>query len=253
MDRLPYIYKLTFKPQSLVYVGSSTRKGCHPNDFWSKYYTSSKVVKELLQLFGDSLEIWSFDIVEIFHSYEDIKDVIRKENSIIHTFMKDSNTKCINSMCHLTDGAFTVAGYTRSEEFKDNLRKAKTGVKRTNFNTFEKTIYTFKHMDTGQEVKSTRRSFSLDYGLSSQEVYNIVSGRIRHSKRWGVLNTSTGKFSFETPSNAKPPTNTKTCEYCKKVVSTGNYSRWHGDKCKLVDATGHIERSRQIASINSCS
>jgi len=25
----------------------------------------------------------------------------------------------------------------------------------------------------------------------------------------------------------------KTCEYCNKTVSAGNFARWHGNKCKL--------------------
>lgn len=29
----------------------------------------------------------------------------------------------------------------------------------------------------------------------------------------------------------------KTCEYCDSVVTVGNYSRWHGDKCRVLDKT----------------
>lgn len=249
MDRVPYVYKLTFKPQSLVYIGSATRKNCNPNDFWVSYFTSSKVIKELMTLFGCSNDIWEYEILKSYHTYESLSEIVEYEHMMIHELMKKSN--CLNLMCFRNGSVFTNAGHKRSDEFKRKLSKSKTGVKRINVNHHDKRVWTFKHMDTNEIITCTRKKFIEITGLTDQEVYNIVSGRIRFSKRWGVLNVETNTFSFDVKSKAKVPNIIKTCEYCSKSVSIGNYSRWHGKNCKHNDPEGHLERTFQISNLNS--
>ena len=54
----PYFYKLKHKTSSKYYVGSQYGKNSNPENLWKDYYTSSKVVCELVKLYGkDSFEI----------------------------------------------------------------------------------------------------------------------------------------------------------------------------------------------------
>jgi hypothetical protein len=39
--------------------------------------------------------------------------------------------------------------------------------------------------------------------------------------------TGRKQFTLNNPSKIK-----KTCEHCGKISGLGNYSRWHGDKCR---------------------
>ena len=52
-DRIPYTYYLSWPTIDLHYYGVRYAKGCHPNDLWVKYKTSSKYVKEICKLHGD--------------------------------------------------------------------------------------------------------------------------------------------------------------------------------------------------------
>lgn len=40
------------------------------------------------------------------------------------------------------------------------------------------------------------------------------------------------------------------CPHCGAEVSNGNLKRWHGDKCKSIDPTGHSLRTSHVANIN---
>lgn len=47
MKRQPYVYRILGKDGSFYY-GCRFSKDCHPSDFWVKYFTSSKIVKDII-------------------------------------------------------------------------------------------------------------------------------------------------------------------------------------------------------------
>lgn len=106
----------------------------------------------------------------------------------------------------------------------------------------------FKHRKSLDEFKGTKSEFRVYSGLSPQEIYNITSNSIRHSKGWGIFLDEEGVFSYEKKINYTPLEN-KVCEHCSKSVSPGNYTRWHGDNCKVIDKEGHDKRTKQIANL----
>lgn len=53
-----YTYCIKFLLTSQIYYGSRCAKGCHPDEFWKTYFTSSKLVKKLVEQYGkDSFEV----------------------------------------------------------------------------------------------------------------------------------------------------------------------------------------------------
>lgn len=54
----PFTYVVKFKPTGQIYYGSRTKQGCQPTDLWTSYYTSSKVVRQLIDEHGkDAFEV----------------------------------------------------------------------------------------------------------------------------------------------------------------------------------------------------
>jgi hypothetical protein len=108
---------------------------------------------------------------------------------------------------------------------------------------YKKEIFSFKNMNTGDIVIMTRNEFCDYSDLSRQEVYNLTSrltnhklSRKFHSKGWGILYHDIKTFSCDIQS-PKPTVNkySQVCEYCSKIISLGNYKRWHGINCKHND------------------
>ena len=44
----PFTYRVTHRPSGTWYYGVRYAKGCHPNDLWKNYYTSSSAISKLL-------------------------------------------------------------------------------------------------------------------------------------------------------------------------------------------------------------
>jgi len=64
----PYTYLLKHIPTGLVYYGCRYAKGCDPSEFWAKYKTSSKYVKNLIDQYGS--DTFQYEIRKVFNSTE---------------------------------------------------------------------------------------------------------------------------------------------------------------------------------------
>ncbi len=122
----------------------------------------------------------------------------------------------------------------------------------------KKDTYTFKRVETDEIFFGTRSEFRKYSGISPQDVYWLVTHCFNPDdpkkiiKGWGIWIDSIKDYSYN---KHRPPMSPNikrkvTCGHCYKIISIGNYERWHGNNCKTIDPTGHYERTRQVASIN---
>lgn len=72
---IPYVYIIKNKTTGLKYLGVRYARNCHPNDFWKKYFTSSSLVKKLIDVYGKD----DF-YIKIIHKYpnEPSKAILRE-------------------------------------------------------------------------------------------------------------------------------------------------------------------------------
>jgi hypothetical protein len=61
---IPFTYLVKHIPTNRYYYGVKFKKGCHPNDLWTKYFTSSKKVKGLIKKYGK--KSFQFEIRKTF-------------------------------------------------------------------------------------------------------------------------------------------------------------------------------------------
>ena len=96
MDRIPYTYLVKFKPTNQVYYGSRTAKGCNPNEFFNfsikkPYTTSSRVINELLEIFG--IESFEWQIRKVFSNKV---ECLKWEYKVLNYFNVENNPKFLN-------------------------------------------------------------------------------------------------------------------------------------------------------------
>lgn len=54
----PYYYRIKDKETGIYYSGSRRAKDCHPSEFWVTYFTSSKIIHEIVEEYGkDRFEV----------------------------------------------------------------------------------------------------------------------------------------------------------------------------------------------------
>ena len=85
-DRTPYVYLLKNKTTGLFYYGVRFGKNCHPDDFWKTYFTSSKLVKDLIKKHGKA----DFEH-EIRKKFDSKEAAIDWEQRVIRRFAKKSS------------------------------------------------------------------------------------------------------------------------------------------------------------------
>jgi hypothetical protein len=161
LKNIPFTYLLKHISTNKYYYGVRFKKGCHPNDLWTKYFTSSKKVKGLIKRYGKK----SF-IFEIRKTFKTQQEAINWENKVLKRmkviyrddFLNLTNNKSIDPnylskimkgknnnfygkkhtkksiekiKLHSTGKNNPMYGKPRTEEVKQKLRLANLGKKHT--------------------------------------------------------------------------------------------------------------------------
>jgi hypothetical protein len=111
----PYTYLIKHIPTGKVYYGLRYAKGCHPKDFWVKYFTSSKDVRAMITKYGKD----SF-VPEIRRVFTDPIHAIKWELTVLRRMKVLQRTDFINRNIPGTTLRFIL-----SEETKQKMRKPK--------------------------------------------------------------------------------------------------------------------------------
>lgn len=77
MNYIPYTYRLKWTKLNLNYYGSRTAKNCCPEDLWESYFSSSKYVKNITEIFGNP------DIIEIRKTFKTKKEALDWEYKVL--------------------------------------------------------------------------------------------------------------------------------------------------------------------------
>ena len=89
-DRLPYTYLIGWSQLNKFYYGRRTARGCHPEEFWKTYFTSSEYVKNFVKENGNP------DIIQIRQTFDDPIDCEKWECRFLTKVNAASNPKFIN-------------------------------------------------------------------------------------------------------------------------------------------------------------
>lgn len=84
---IPFVYIVINKTTKLKYLGVRYAKNCHPDDLWKTYYTSSSLVKKLINQYGK--EDFKYKILHKFPNNPN--DAIIKEANYLKFIKKRNN------------------------------------------------------------------------------------------------------------------------------------------------------------------
>ena len=96
---IPFTYLVKHIPTNRYYYGVRYKKGCHPYDLWTKYFTSSRKVKGLIKRYGKKSFI--FEIRKTFKTAEQAynwEHKVLKRMKVIHRddFLNQSDNRQID-------------------------------------------------------------------------------------------------------------------------------------------------------------
>lgn len=194
-----YTYLLHFVPENKYYYGVRYAVGCSKDDLFKTYFTSSKVVKELLLKHGK--ESFKFEIRKEFETTE--KAMIW-ESKVLRRMHVTKNDKFLNktdnSAIDPVDASKAMKGR------KGNMHPA----------------FGNKRNDVSERNKSAVGSKNPMYGKVGKDA--------PASRRIGELHPLYGKKS---PWISEYCKQVVTCTHCNKKGKMAGMNRWHFDNCKL--------------------
>jgi hypothetical protein len=273
----PYTYLIGWSKLNKWYYGVRYAQkdrclyetGCHPDDFWNTYFTSSEEVKEYLKLHGEP------DVIQIRHKFASKEKAISWETKVLRRMnaVKDDkwlnrndhaapphrlNADCSNTKLCLKGKDRTLAqrksDLKRSERMKGKPSKKAQPI--TLFNQKYRTLTeAFKDLNIGyhhieflsnnKNIKSIDELKKLVYREKSRKLKNreispehlekikkAKEGKV-YKTRKGQTNTKEHNKKVSEALKGKPAKIIK-CPHCGKEGGANTMKRWHFDNCSVL-------------------
>jgi hypothetical protein len=195
----PYTYLIRFKPTLQLYYGAKTAKGCHPDQLWIKYFTSSKVVKRLIKEYGKD----AFEIVHI-KLHETKEDALKWEELYLTSVDAGYNREYLNR--HNGSKNFTQSGKHPSRETLNKLSKSTSGENNGFFgkNHSEETLKIMKenHRDySGENHPQFGKTGELSHNYGKKHTEEAL--KLMSIAQSGENHPAFGKFGKDNPKSKK--------------------------------------------------
>ena len=186
----PFTYCLTFHLTGQRYYGVRYAKGCHPDQLWTSYFTSSETIKALIEEYGEDSFI--FEVRKTFVTREQAcsweTKFLTKINAAKHSgWLNDHNG---GSNFHSTPESIQKAKDTRKKngtkppmKNPESVQKAKDTRKKNG------TKPPMKNPATVQKAKDTRKK----NGTEQYDI-RIIQKRKDTLKERGIVNPATIPF-----------------------------------------------------------
>jgi len=226
MKTFPFTYILYHKHTQLWYYGVRYAEGCHPNDLFTIYFSSSKYVKALIKEYG--VNSFKYCVDRIFRNK---LDAIRFEKIMLKSHFDTNRNIFLNR----------------------SLGNNSFGLGNTDFILIHNAI-------TGEEVFQDRSSvipIGYDKGASKTHKLNLslsTKGRKPWNKDKKYITSPCSESRKNNIRNARLKTDTILCGYCNKNFDPGNFKQFHGEKCRnnpKIDLT-ILEKRSELARNNMC-
>lgn len=115
----PYTYLIGWSKYNKWYYGVKFAKNCNPQDFWKKYFTSSKKVKQFRKKYGEP------DIIQIRKTFKEANSARLWEHKVLRRLKVLCNEKWLNESDSISIPS--QKGVNKSETHKQKISISNIG------------------------------------------------------------------------------------------------------------------------------
>lgn len=230
-----YTYCIKFLPTSQVYYGSRCAKNCHPSEFWVKYFTSSKIVRQLIKEYGK--ESFIFEIRKTFSEnpkkaqYWERK-VLRRVNAGLNPLFLNKSNGVAPILSGWKNPFYNKKHTIESRKIMSEKAKERTTDPKNN------SMYGKKHKESTKKKWSDQRkgvSYEDRYGKERAEEIKIkVSKKLSGTKNpmfgkkrpemTGISNPMRDAAVIKKHADGVKNRPTILCTHCQRVMDNGGYA-----------------------------
>lgn len=87
---VPFTYLVGWTAIGKFYYGVRFAKGCSPSDLWTKYFTSSKLVKQIRKIHGEP------DIIQVRRTFESAEKALNWEVTVLRRLRAPTHESFLN-------------------------------------------------------------------------------------------------------------------------------------------------------------
>lgn len=186
----PYTYLIGWSKLNKWYYGARWRKGCHPNELWVKYFTSSKVVKAMRKVHGEP------DIIQVRKTFALPDEAIQWEQNILQKMKVVTSEKWLNRNdkshkmyikykdCDLS-GMVTITNPTTGKSFKITTLEYNAGLIPEGYQQqFANTPVMMDDKGVKRRINTNDPTFSTLVGHTAGYTHavNVISGEAEYVK-----------------------------------------------------------------------
>ena len=229
-----YTYLIKFKPTGQFYYGSRCAKGCHPDEFWISYFTSSKLVHEMIEKYGKNS--FEFEIRATFPNCpRDAQDwerkVLRRMSVCGRQDFLNKHNGCVPVLSGWKNPFF---GKKHSEETRQKMRKQKrkSSARKKISNELREKLSLARKGKSYVHLYGEEKSNVIKRKLSRCGIDNPMFGRSRPEIA-GDLNPSKSDDVKEKLRSSKLERDLEKilCNVCERSFDVANFTKSHGEKC----------------------
>lgn len=184
LESRPYVYAILWTSHNIGYVGVRYAKGCHPDEFWKRYFTSSSYVKAFRAANGEP------DSIQIIETFLTKEQAIATEFDIIKTFDLHNDPKFLNKNC---GGAIILGDESKAKlakararpEYIETMRQRMVG-RVVSDETCQKISRMRRDPEIQKKTRATRLKNAAKRGgfFSTEALENMKVGNRKRSRRY---------------------------------------------------------------------
>lgn len=180
----PFTYLVTFLPTGQRYYGVRTKKGCQPSDLWTSYFTSSKIVRQLIKQHGK--DAFTFEIRRTFATKE---QAILWEHRVLRRIDAARNPRYLNKNNgdRKFFGGGVPIGFKHTEDARRRMSINSSGPKNPNWGKVfsEETRRKLseakkgKKLELTEESKAARIHYGEKNGMHGKKLHWYNNGEVQ--------------------------------------------------------------------------
>lgn len=207
-------------PDGRRYYGVRYSKNCKETDMWVTYFTSSKEIKRMIDLYGK--ESFSFEIRKTF---DDPIKARLWESKVLRRLHVRSNNNWVNKNDNRSiPPLYGDDNPSKRIEVREKISKSKTGKSRPDQS---ERLLNNHHMKTEKSRKK----------LSETKKEQFKNGQLTHfykgKKRPEISGENHPRYGKKFQKLSDMNSVEHTCPFCNKVGKGPGMKRYHFDNCKI--------------------